>query len=79
MIHHTRGVYNNGEWKDNGVTSEHLASHIWYNLTMRPGRAFFVDGFCLNDGYLGSERTKAIEKELQANPIKMAKDTAPYV
>jgi len=78
MIHHTMGVYNNGDRKHNGVSSENLASHIWYNQTMRFGRALFVDGFCLNRGYLTPERVKVIEDELQANPIKMPKDTAPY-
>ena len=50
MIHYTRGVYPNGEFKDNGVAESDLASHIWYNLTFRPGRAFFFNGFCLNRG-----------------------------
>lgn len=77
MIHHTRGVYNSGHFKDNGVSSENIASHIWYNLNMRPGRAFFVDGICLNTGYLGKERCKVIEDEIK--DMKMSKDTAPYV
>ena len=64
MIHTTIGVYNNGERKVNGVTTEHLVAHIAYNLRLRPGRAFFVDGLCLNYGYLGYERCKALEAEL---------------
>ncbi len=36
MIHHTVGVYNDGSRKENGVSSENIASHIWYNLGMRP-------------------------------------------
>lgn len=79
MIHHTRGVYNNGSFKDNGVKSEHLASHIWYNLIFRPGRAFFVDGFCLNEGYLDKETIADIVDELENNPVIKTSDTAPYV
>lgn len=78
MIHHTVGVYSDGSRKENGVSSENIASHIWYNLRMRPGRAFFVDGFCLNKGYLTIERCEEIEKELQHAAHKMERDTAPY-
>jgi len=55
MIHHTRGVYTNGDYKDNGVSSEQLARHIQFNIIMRPGRALFVDGFCLYDGVILAE------------------------
>jgi len=78
MIHHTMGVYNDGSRKHNGVASEDLASHIWYNLNLRPGRALFVDGFCLNEGYLSKERCEAIESELKAKPVIMQKCTVPY-
>ncbi len=78
MIHHTMGVYNDGSRKHNGVTSENLAGHIRYNLRLRPGRAFFVDGMCLNEGYLDAERCKAVEAELEAKPVVMQRDTAPY-
>ena len=43
-IHHTRGVYANGEYKDNAVRAEDLESHIEYNKTFRFGRALLVDG-----------------------------------
>jgi hypothetical protein len=77
MIHFTAGYYGDGSRKVNGVPSKNLASHIWYNLVMRPGRAFFVDGVCLNEGYLTRERCAEIEKELatEAGPDE---DTAPY-
>ena len=78
MIHHTVGVYNDGSRKTNGVTSENLAGHIKYNLTLRPGRAFFVDGYCLNEGYLSHARCKEIEKELQEAAFRPPRDTAPY-
>lgn len=78
MIHHTVGVYSDGSRKWNGVTSENIAGHIYYNLNMRPGRAFFVDGLCLNKGYLTPERCKEIEKELQDAAFRPTRDTAPY-
>lgn len=77
-IHHTMGVYNNGDRKHNGVAREHLADHIQYNIAMRPGRAFFVDGVCMNTGYLGQARCDEIEKELAANPRVQTKVTTPY-
>lgn len=55
-IHHTRGVYNNGEFKDNGVSAEHLAEHIEYNKTFRFGRALLVDGVVVYNGYLSNEQ-----------------------
>jgi hypothetical protein len=79
MIHTTIGVYANGDRKTNGVPSEDLAVHIWYNLKMRPGRAFFLDGICLNNGYLNQEEVDRLEKEFKDRPIRMDKDTAPYV
>ena len=77
-IHHTMGVYNNGSRKHNGVAASDLAGHIEYNLAMRPGRAFFVDGVCKNVGYLGKERCDEIERELASNPVPMTRCTAPY-
>lgn len=77
-IHHTMGVYNNGDRKHNGVFPEHLKDHIEYNLTYRPGRAFFVDGKCLNTGYLGKERCDEIEKGLAAKPFPQTRCTMPY-
>lgn len=55
-IHHTRGVYNNGEFKDNGVLAEDLAAHIEYNKTYRFGRALLVDGVVVYNGYLSNEQ-----------------------
>lgn len=77
-IHHTMGVYLNGDRVHNGVTSEHLAQHIDYNQTFRPGRAFFVDGVCLNKGYLTPETVAALIAELQAAPVHMDRITTPY-
>jgi hypothetical protein len=78
LIHQTYGFYANGSWKCNGVDPKDLDSHIMYNLKMRPGRAFFVDGECLNMGYLDEpEIAKALEIIKAQKPIDRC--TAPYV
>lgn len=78
MIHHTMGVYANGDRKHNGVPSENLALHIAYNVRLRFGRALFVDGICIHTGYLSREEADAIETELAQKPIRMDRDTQPY-
>lgn len=55
-IHHTRGVYANGEYKDNGVRAEDLDAHIEYNKVFRFGRALLVDGVVVHNGYLTDEQ-----------------------
>ncbi len=77
-IHHTVGVYNNGQMKQNGVPEDLLAGHIEYNKTMRFGRALFVDGTCVFAGYLGPEQlAEAATKIAAMTPI--TKDTRPYL
>jgi hypothetical protein len=75
-IHHTRGLYPNGDFKDNGVRAENLESHIDYNRTFRPGRALLVDGKCVLKGSCDPRLIKIHEKRTQG--IVPAKDTAPY-
>lgn len=77
FFHHTRGVYSNGEYKDNGVLAENLGAHIQYNMVFRPGRAFFLDGKCLYPGSLGWTRCEELEKSMTWP--KATKDTALYV
>lgn len=77
MIHHTIGIYPNGEWKCNGVQSEHLAEHIAYNLRFRPGRTFYVDWICLNKGPIKPEVLEVALKA--ADKHRPTSDTAPYV
>lgn len=80
-IHTTIGVYNNGDMKINGVKDSNLTDHIEYNKSCRPGRAFFVDGICVNSGYLTVERVKEYEYMFKNNPEKYTKtvDTIPYI
>lgn len=74
--HLTTGVYNSGDRKYNGVAPADLRGHIKYNLVMRPGRAFFVDGKCLTTGYLSDEMCDVLEMEL--SPKTVGHCTAPY-
>lgn len=67
-IHHSVGVYRSGEVKRNGVDPEHLREHIAYNLEMRPGRTFFINGKCLNKGYLEDYEIAVWECDLKDMP-----------
>ena len=78
MIHTTIGVYNNDSFKVNGVDPIHLKEHIEYNKGWRPGRALFVDGKCVNRGYLSKERANAWEQRIKDENLKADKCTAPY-
>ncbi|MEY8772685.1 hypothetical protein AB6T85_19950 [Erwinia sp. ACCC 02193] len=75
----TVGVYNDNSYVTNGVDSSDLKSHIQYNLNNRPGRAFFVDGKCHNEGYLGKQRCDEWEKWIADNLQTPATCTAPYI
>lgn len=81
-IHSTIGVYvgiqDRRHWKLNGVKEENLEAHIEYNKKWRPGRGFFVDGKCVNKGYLSDEDVERLEKEMAENPHIPTRDTAPY-
>lgn len=81
-IHTTIGVYLNCQdrswWKTNGVPARHLEEHIEYNKVFRFGRALFVDGKCVNRGYLSEEDVARIESELEQDPIVLERDTQPY-
>lgn len=77
MIHTTIGIYPNGPSKFNGVKPEHLADHIEYNRTNRPGRALMVDGELVLEGYgYGNQVDKELLAELATRKIDEC--TAPY-
>ena len=79
-IHTTIGVYKNGDYKINGVMNCNLILHIRYNLDFRFGRALFVDGTCINKGYLTDEEVIEWAAKIRNNPIYFrTKDTQPYV
>lgn len=77
MIHTTIGVYANGDFKSNGVSSESLQAHIDYNINYRWGRALIVDGEIVYKGYLSEERLNEMLEGKLKN-IKHTVDTAPY-
>lgn len=73
-LHHTRGVYDNGDFKDNFVRPADLESHIEYNKTFRWGRALLVDGVIVYNGYLSDERLAE-----HVGVVRTAtKDSRPY-
>lgn len=77
MLHTTIGYYPNGDYKVNGVPSEDIASHIWYNITFRPGRLFIVDGYCVHRGTFSYDSCKEIVEKLK--DIKSEKISKTYV
>ena len=81
-IHTTIGLYLNGDYKINGVSAENLDTHIEYNKTLRFGRALFVDGKCVHEGYYKNspEEIADFEKRIADNPEQFTRteDTAPY-
>lgn len=78
MNHVTIGVYASNSYKVNVVAPEHLENHIEYNKAMRPGRALFVDGKCVNKGYLSDERVSEWEQKIPTMEINKSKITTPY-
>ncbi len=64
----------------NKVLPEHLANHIEYNKRLRPGRALFVDGKTINEGYYTTAETKAFEARIAENPEEFSNRaiSAPY-
>lgn len=78
-VNHCRRVYNNGDYTDNGVRKGHLEDHIQYNKTMRPGTALFVNGVCVNRGYLGKKRCDELETLIKGLEIKISPSRLPYM
>ena len=78
-MHVTVGVYMNGVYKVNIVRDEDLEDHIQYNKTFRFGRGLFVDGKCVNQGYLSGEQVRNWEKRISEMEFDLTHDTRPYV
>ena len=78
-MHVTVGVYMNGVYKVTFVEDEDLEDHINYNKTFRFGRGLFVDGKCVNQGYLSGEQVRNWEKRISNMEFDMSKSTKPYV
>ena len=78
-MHVTVGVYMNGQYKYNIVRDEDLENHIKYNKIFRFGRGLFVDGKCVNQGYLSGEQVRNWERRISEMESNMSHDTRPYV
>ena len=80
VVHTTVGMYPNGPYKVNGVPTKNLLSHIKYNLTLRPGRALYINGVLIYDGLsVGIEQVQALEDDLLYNNFQWrTKDSQPY-
>ncbi len=78
QVFSTIGVYISKERKYNGVARDDLKAHVQYNLDMRWGRALFVEGVCVNQGYLDNSNTSRLEKEFEEKPHVPERVTAPY-
>ena len=78
-MHVTVGVYMNGQYKYNIVRNEDLENHIKYNKIFRFGRGLFVDGKCVNQGYLSGEQVRNWERRISEMEFNMSHDTRPYV
>lgn len=61
-IHTTIGIYANGDYVVNGVKASDLEEHIKYNIDMRPGRTFMVDGEVVHEGHGFDELEDIIEE-----------------
>lgn len=79
QIHLTIGVYLNGSFKWNGVSSEYLTDHVEYNKKMRFGRALIVDWEIVHLGYLTEDVLKEFIQKHKATWQMPKIDTAPYV
>ena len=78
MIHTTIGLYPNGDFKINGVRPEDLKDHIEYNKQHRWGRALFVDGKCVHNGYLSDEEIKKFQDRINQENLKATKYSKLY-
>lgn len=75
-VHTTIGIYPNGDFKTNGVSTEHLQTHIDYNLTYRPGRALVVDNKIIYNGQVSQSVIDEVIKKNQN--LKYSQSTAPH-
>lgn len=79
MIHTTIGIYNNGDYKVNGVPDINIAEHIKYNIHYRFGRALIVDGLIIYPGYFKTfNNSRLLDIVNKLSNIKQTKNTQPY-
>lgn len=76
-LHHSLRLYANGDTTLNTVQEDHLAEHITYNSTMRPGTSLFVDGKLVRSGYPTSDQEEGILSRWDTFKFS-DKPTVPY-
>lgn len=59
-------VYNDGSRVEKTIPIHEAATEVSYNMLRRPGCAVFVNGLCVQEGYLSKERCMDITYELFA-------------
>jgi hypothetical protein len=74
----TVGVYASGNFKTNIVKPEHLEHHLRYNKELRPGRALFLNGTCVQQGYLSDEEVKVWEEKIEGMTFNRSVSSQPY-
>lgn len=72
------GIYCNGDRRYNAVEKRDLKGHMAYNINMRFGRALFVNGKCVYQGYLSKDRCDQIEQELKEKPYLPTEPSEEY-
>lgn len=78
MNHVSVGVYASGDHVINIVKDEHIIDHIEYNKLFRFGRALFVNGECLNKGYLKEEDIVKWQDKIKAMNINSSMTSEKY-
>lgn len=78
QFYHSRRIYNNGDYVDNLVLGEHLKEHVEHNCLYRPGTALFIDGICVNKGYLDDFMCTQHSELLKHFDKSLLKHTVPY-
>ena len=78
MNHISVGVYANGDHIINIVRDEHIIGHIEYNQQFRPGRALFVNGECINKGYLKDESVDKWKEKIKEMNIDSSTSSERY-
>lgn len=69
VFHNTVHVYGNDDYRHHCVPDFELEGMLEYNTTMRFGRAIFVDGKCVWEGYLDAERIAQWEEKIRGWPM----------
>lgn len=79
MNHVTIGVYTDNTYKVNVVRDKDLQNHIEYNKLMRFGRGLFVDGKCVNQGYLSNNQVQNWIEKIKKMDVDTSVHSSKYL